>query len=197
MPHTVERIGLVGKSPVRIGRFTYGIEHLVVREWGEGAALNIGSFCSIATSVTVFLGGNHRLDWMTTFPFGHIFQEQLGGCDISGHPSTNGDVTIGNDVWIGHGSTIMSGVTIGSGAVIAANSMVVKDVMPYEVAGGNPAKVVKRRFNDEIKALLLQLAWWDLPVEVIKEINKDLSAVPDVVTLRNLIGRCNRGEPAR
>lgn len=187
MPHTTERTGFVGKSAVRIGRFTYGVENLAIREWGEGASLKIGAFCSLATSITIFLGGNHRTDWITTFPFGHIFTNELGGSGIQGHPATNGNVLIGNDVWIGHGATIMSGLSIGHGAVIAANATVVKDVMPYEVVGGNPAKVIKARFSEDIKALLLQLAWWDLPVEVIKEINQTLSTAPSIAILEALI----------
>ncbi len=127
---------------------------------------------------------------MTTFPFGHIFQEELDGVGIQGHPATNGDVTIGHDVWIGHGVTIMSGVSIGSGAVIAANSNVVKDVMPYEVVGGNPARVIKSRFCSEIVDLLLALGWWNLPVEVIRQISADLSAKPTIDSLVNLIRRC-------
>jgi acetyltransferase-like isoleucine patch superfamily enzyme len=189
MSYAIERAGFVGRSPIRVGRFTYGFENISIKEWGEGAALTIGSFCSIASSITIFLGGNHRLDWITTFPFGHIFQEELAGADIQGHPATKGDVIIGNDVWIGHGTTIMSGVSIGSGAVIAANSNVVKDVMPYQIVGGNPAKVIKNRFCDEITELLLALEWWSFPVEVIKQINKDLSAEPTIDALVNLIER--------
>ena len=186
-PHASERNGVVGKSPIHIGRFTYGLEHLAIREWGEGAALNIGSFCSISSSVTIFLGGNHRMDWVTTFPFGHIFQEELAGEGVSGHPATNGDVIIGNDVWIGHGVTIMSGVTIGDGAVIAANAHVVKNVMPYEVVGGNPAKKIKNRFTAEIISLLSMLAWWEFPIEEIKRISKQLSTEPSSESLNILL----------
>lgn len=77
-----------------------------IEQFGEGAKLKIGSFCSIAEGVVVFLGGNHRADWITTFPFGHIFQEDLGGEEIVGHPMTKGDVMIGNDVWIGQNSML-------------------------------------------------------------------------------------------
>lgn len=187
MPHTKERVGLAGRSAFHAGRFTYGIENIRVQEWGQGTVLKVGAFCSIGYGVQVFLGGNHRIDWITTFPFGHVFPEELGGTDIHGHPATNGDVIIGNDVWIGHGATIMSGITIGDGAVIAANATVVKDVMPYDVVGGNPAKVIKSRFSDDIKALLLKLAWWDLPVDVIKDINKRLSEAPSVEGVKALL----------
>ncbi|MFM9913333.1 MAG: CatB-related O-acetyltransferase [Methylophilaceae bacterium] len=189
MSHTQEQQGAVGNSKITIGRFSYGYEKISIMQWGEGASLKIGSFCSIASSVTIFLGGNHRLDWITTFPFGHIFENELGGVGIQGHPATNGDVSIGDDVWIGHGSTILSGVTIGCGAVIAANSNIVKDVIPYEVVGGNPAKHIKNRFSNEIRGLLLELKWWDLPLDCIREITHELSMEPSVELLKNLIQR--------
>ena len=186
--YTIERTGLVGNSPISIGRFTYGVEHLSIRQWGEGAALRIGSFCSISSAVSIFLGGDHRVDWITTFPFGHIFEEELGGTKIEGHPRTRGDVTIGSDVWIGHGATIFSGVSVGSGAVIAANANVVRDVAPYSIVGGNPAKTIKTRFEPEIIDLLMELKWWDLPVGSIKEICGKLCAKPDAKMLRDLVG---------
>jgi acetyltransferase-like isoleucine patch superfamily enzyme len=154
---------------------------------GEGASLNIGQFCSIAFDVRFFLGGNHRIDWITTFPFGTVYVPELGGSDIVGHPSTNGGITVGNDVWIGTGSEIMSGIRIGNGAVIAANSQVVKDVGDYEIVGGNPAKSIAFRFNEEIRGLLLQLRWWDLPVEVIRTITHQLSSAPTPSLLTELI----------
>jgi len=187
MSHELTRKTYVGKSAVSIGRFTYGFERLIVRQWEEGAPLNIGSFCSIAGNVQIFLGGNHRTDWITTFPFGHIFQDDLGGVDIKGHPATNGAVQIGNDVWIAQGATIMSGITIGDGAVIAANSTVVKDVLPYSVVGGNPAHHIKFRFDEEIIDLLLKLKWWDLPTKDIRQLNSDLCAVPDAKKLTEIV----------
>ena len=103
-------------------------------------------------------------DHITTFPFGHIYKDVLGGDCITGHPSTNGDVVIGDDVWVAEGVTIMSGVSVGSGAILAANATVVNNVMPYEIVGGNPAKVIKKRFEAEIIDLLLKLQWWNLPI---------------------------------
>lgn len=146
-----------------IGRFTYG-EPLVL-EWGEGATLNIGSFCSIAPNVTILLGGNHRGDWVTTFPFNIIFDDFK---DISGHPATRGNVIIGNDVWIGIDALILSGISIGDGAIIAARSVVTKDVEPYTVVGGNPARKIKTRFSDETIENLLKIKWWDWDIEKIK-----------------------------
>jgi acetyltransferase-like isoleucine patch superfamily enzyme len=94
----------------------------------DNAKLTVGNFCSIGNSVNIYLGGNHRTDWVTTYPFGHILQEKFDAFNGKGHPATKGDVVIGNDVWIGDNVTIMSGVTIGDGAVIANNSHVVKNV---------------------------------------------------------------------
>lgn len=185
--HNVNRVGMIGNSHISIGRFTYGFENISVRQWNEGASLKIGSFCSISSNVTIFLGGNHRIDWITTFPFGHIFQDELGGNEIRGHPTTKGDVLIGNDVWIASGVTIMSGVTVGDGAVLSANANVVKDVMPYEIVGGNPAKSLKLRFDKEIIDLLLVLKWWNFPLDKIKIITKGLSSVPDKNFILDLI----------
>ena len=187
MTNDLIKTGVIGKSHISIGRFTYGEQNISISQWNEGAALRIGAFCSLAKNVNIFLGGNHRTDWITTFPFGHIYQDELGGSEILGHPSTKGDVIIGNDVWIGFGATIMSGIRIGDGAVIAANACVTKDVAPYHIVAGNPAKHVKQRFDDEIVDLLLRLKWWDLPLEDIKRITKTLSSKPDKLILLELI----------
>lgn len=187
MTNNVIKTGVIGKSHISVGRFTYGFENLMIRQWNEGAALKIGAFCSFANNINIFLGGNHRTDWITTFPFGHIFQEELGGSEILGHPSTKGDVVIGNDLWIGSGATIMSGIHIGDGAVVSANACVVKDVPPYHIVGGNPSKSLKQRFEDDIVEILLRLKWWDLPLEDIKLINKLLSSKPDKAILIELI----------
>jgi acetyltransferase-like isoleucine patch superfamily enzyme len=154
------------------GRHSYGIEHIKIRSWREGAHLFIGGFCSIADNQTIFLGGNHRADWTTTFPFGHIFNEKFPAGQINGHghPATKGHVIIENDVWIGSGCTIMSGIRIGTGSILAAQSVVTKDVEPYTVVGGNPAKPIKRRFADHIIERLLEIQWWNRSDEEINEI---------------------------
>jgi acetyltransferase-like isoleucine patch superfamily enzyme len=187
MSNNIVKTGLVGKSQTSVGRFTYGFENISIRQWNEGAALKIGAFCSLATNITIFLGGNHRTDWITTFPFGHIYQKELGSSDILGHPSTKGDVVIGNDVWIGSDVTIMSGLKIGDGAVLSANACVVKDVPPYHIVGGNPAKSIKQRFDDDFIKLLLQLRWWDLPLEDIKNMSQILCSKPDRDMLVELV----------
>ena len=140
----------------RIGKGSYG--DLEVHDWGEGSTLCIGAFCSIAHGVKIFLGGEHRTDWVTTYPFNILWKK---GEDIEGHPKTKGDVIIGNDVWVGSEAIILSGVTIGSGAVIGARAVVVSAVPPYTVVAGNPARVVSKRFADDIIDRLLEVKWWD------------------------------------
>jgi acetyltransferase-like isoleucine patch superfamily enzyme len=110
---------------ISIGRYTYGTPRVL---WGGMARLSIGAFCSIGQCVTVFLGGEHHTDWVSTF----AFKEKFAGQVVSTR-STKGDVTIGNDVWIGQSATILSGVTIGDGAVIGTLSVVAKDVPPYAI----------------------------------------------------------------
>lgn len=140
------------------GKYTYGKPN--IHQWGEGKKLTVGNFCSIGGNCNVYTGGNHRTDWVTTYPFGHIHQKKFNKFNGKGHPSTKGDVVIGNDVWIGDNVTIMSGITIGDGVVIANNSHVIKDVKPYSLIGGNPAKFIKYRFNQEQIKKLLQIKWW-------------------------------------
>lgn len=146
---------------MKVGRHTYGHEQITVRSWGEPAELTIGSFCSIADDITVFLGGNHRVDWITTYPFPALADQWETARGIPGHPSTNGDVTIGSDVWIGSKATIMSGVRVGDGAAIAANSCVTRDVPPYGIVGGNPAQLLRHRFDADTVERLLAIRWWE------------------------------------
>jgi acetyltransferase-like isoleucine patch superfamily enzyme len=178
---------MVGKSSIEIGRFTYGDEHLNIKEWGEGMSLKIGAFCSIADRVTIFLGGNHRVDWVSTFPFGQVYPRLLGDSGSIGYQASNGSIEIGNCVWVGSNVTIMSGVTIADGAVIAANANVTKDVGAYEIVGGNPAKLIRKRFDERIIDQLLELRWWDLDVKDIKEMIPVLSATPDSEEIGRLI----------
>lgn len=188
-PSSSEQRWSVGASPVVAGVFTYGLRRIKVREYGEGAALKIGKFCSLARGVEIVLGGNHRVDWITTFPFGHVFRDEFGPPPHPGHPATKGDVLIGNDVWIGAGAVIFSGVNVGDGAVIASRAVVARDVEPYAVVAGNPAQLVRRRFSPEVISLLLDLAWWDLPVSDIQDIIPILSAEPAAAQLRDLLRR--------
>jgi len=139
------------------GTGTYA-DDLQVYSWNEGATLKVGSWSSIASGVKIFLGGEHRTDWVTTFPFNF---KRASGKGILGHPKTKGDVIIGSDVWIGHEALIVSGVTIGNGSVVGARSVVSKDVPSYAIVAGNPARIVKYRFSPEIIEKLLDIRWWD------------------------------------
>jgi len=157
---------LAGEN-LEIGDYTYGIPRIL--SWDEGTRLKIGKFCSIAGEVIVFLGGNHRTDWVTTYPFSDFVDEWPEAKHMVGHPASKGDVVIGNDVWIGVGAVIMSGVTIGDGAAIAARAVVTRDVEPYCIVGGNPSRLIRKRFDDETIRALLEIRWWDWPVDRIKE----------------------------
>jgi acetyltransferase-like isoleucine patch superfamily enzyme len=144
-----------------IGNYTYG--EPTIRRFKQITRLIIGSFCSISDEVTIILGGNHRSDWATTYPFSAFTETWPEAVTIKGHPASKGDIIIGHDVWIGYGATILSGVTIGSGAVIGARAVISRDVPPYAVMVGNPAQEVKKRFDDATITRLLQLAWWNWP----------------------------------
>jgi chloramphenicol O-acetyltransferase type B len=152
-------------SRVTVGRFTYGTPRLKV--WAAEDRIEIGAFCSIADDVVIMGGGEHNLDWVTTFPLHIALGDPLAGKD--GHPATKGPTRIGNDVWIGHGAIVLSGVTVGDGAVIGAGSVVVGDVLPYQVVGGNPARPIRFRFSENQIAGLLALKWWDWSLQRIRE----------------------------
>ena len=162
LPNPMET--LAGRYPqYAIGRGSYG--GLEIAAYPGDANLVMGAFCSVAADVTVLLGGEHRPDWVTTYPFNETCAEAR---HITGHPHTRGDVVIGNDVWIGRNAMILSGVTIGDGAVIGARALVRSHVPPYGIVAGNPAQLVRKRFPDDIIARLLAIAWWDWPDERIR-----------------------------
>ena len=133
--------------------------------------LLIGRFCSIACGVKfLFTSANHTLKSLSTYPFPIFFEEW--GLDVENITTAwdnKGDIVIGNDVWIGYEAVIFSGVTIGDGAVIGARAVVTKDVPPYTIVGGVPAKVIRRRFPDETISRLLDLKWWNWPEERIAQ----------------------------
>lgn len=132
-----------------------------------GDKLIIGKFCMIASDVKFIMNGaNHLVDAVSTYPFAIFGEDWAGAMDNKTYPH-KGDIVIGNDVWIGYNATIMAGVQIGDGAIIATNATVTKDVPPYTIVGGNPAKEIKKRFSDEEIATLLELKWWDWDLEKI------------------------------
>lgn len=133
--------------------------------------LIIGKFCSIACGARfLFNSANHSMTSLATYPFPIFFEEW--GLDVSHITDAwdnKGDIVIGNDVWIGYGAVIFAGVTIGDGAIIGTRAVVTKDVPPYTIVGGVPAKPIRKRFSDDDIAALLKMKWWDWPVEQIKE----------------------------
>jgi len=129
-----------------------------------GDRLIIGRFCSIATGVRFLMnGGNHQVETFSSYPFS-IFGNGWEAAAPSAWPH-RGDTCVGNDVWIGYAVTILPGVTIGDGAVIGSMSVVTGDVPPYAIVGGNPARVIRYRFDDATVARLLALRWWDWDIE--------------------------------
>lgn len=170
------------KNPnITVGDFTYFGEedfesHVTHHYDFNGDKLIIGKFCQIAAGVNfVMNGANHQMNAASTYPF-YIFE----GWDQKAPPLSElplkGDTVIGNDVWIGQNATILPGVHIGDGAIIGMDSVVAKDIAPYSVAVGNPAKEIRKRFDDELIQLMLKLKWWDMEID---EINKLIPVLTD------------------
>jgi virginiamycin A acetyltransferase len=129
--------------------------------------LIIGKFCQIATGVRFIMNGaNHAMDGVSTYPF-KVFGKSWS--EIPMNVVSKGDTVIGNDVWIGNNVTIMQGITVGDGVIIGTNSLVTKNVEPYTIVGGNPAKPIRKRFSDKDIDALVKLAWWNWPVDKITE----------------------------
>lgn len=193
---------------IEVGEYTYyddpvdpaGFEkNNVLFNWPEfGDRLVIGKFCAIASGAKFIMGpANHRLSSVSTYPF-HVF----GGAWAEQSPPhldqlpRKGDIVLGNDVWIGRESVILPGVKIGDGAIVAAHSVVTKDVPPYAVAGGNPARLLKMRFDEELIALLRRFRWWNLPPEELAAFIPFLCD-PDLEKVRaELRRRLEKEEPA-
>ncbi|MCP3940099.1 MAG: CatB-related O-acetyltransferase [Desulfobacteraceae bacterium] len=188
------------KNPnIEIGDYTYFDDPFDSKDFERnvlyhydfvGDKLKIGKFCAISTGVKFIMNGaNHKMDSFSTFPFaifGADWGEKLKNQEI-GAPS-KGDTIIGNDVWLGYDSVIMPGVNIGDGAIIASKSVVVSDVPPFSVYGGNPAKLIKKRFDQETIDLLEKINWWNWPYELLTEhllsvYNNDLSRMKEVSEL--------------
>lgn len=164
-----------------IGDFTYFADtdfekHVTHHYDFIGDKLIIGKFCQIAAGVEfVMNGANHQMSGVSTYPF-YIFGTWEQSIPQQKDMPLKGDTVIGNDVWIGQNSTILPGVHIGDGAIIGLNSVVAKDVPPYTIFAGNPAKFIRKRFDDELIDLLLKLKWWEKSVEEINNLIPILSS---------------------
>ncbi|MFZ6755472.1 type B chloramphenicol O-acetyltransferase [Undibacterium sp. Dicai25W] len=170
----------VNNPNILVGRFSYysGYYHghsfddcarFLSSESKDIDKLIIGSFCSIGSGASFIMAGNqgHRYDWVTSFPFFYM-KEEVAFKDAVDAFQKVGDTVVGSDVWIGSEAMIMAGIKIGHGAVIGSRALVTKDVEPYTMVGGNPAKIIKKRFSEEEISMLLEIEWWDWPLEKIE-----------------------------
>lgn len=170
---------LITRRNIEIGDFTYyddpgGVENFennVLYHFPfVGDRLRIGKFCAIARGVKFIMNGaNHQMNGISTYPFFIFGNGWESALPAEGELPYKGDTVIGNDVWIGYDALIMPGVSIGDGAIIAARSVVTTDVPAYAIVGGNPARVVRERFDAASVRRLLEIAWWDRPVEWISK----------------------------
>jgi acetyltransferase-like isoleucine patch superfamily enzyme len=155
------------KGNSKIGKYTRtGYGGLAILSWLREDQLSVGKFCMFAQDAIILTGGEHNLERVTCYPINALFRSSR---EIDKRDSGNkGPVTIGNDVWIGQRVTILSGVTIGSGAIVGAGAVVTKDVPPYAIVAGNPAKIIRFRFSEKQISKLLQISWWNWSEEKIE-----------------------------
>ena len=160
-----------------VGDFTYIADskfesHVTHHYDWLGDKLIIGKFCQIAAGVEfVMNGANHQMNAATTYPFYTMEGWEMPPPTVDALPF-KGDTVIGNDVWIGQNAVILPGVHIGDGAIVGANSVVGSDVAPYSIVAGNPMRLIRKRFDDELIGLMLQFKWWDKPIEEINKIGR-------------------------
>jgi acetyltransferase-like isoleucine patch superfamily enzyme len=149
----------------------------VVKYTGDTGRVIIGNFASVAPDADFYVGGLHRTEWVSQYGLRAMLA--LPGAHEDGFTHGRGDIVVGSDTWVTNGVTVMSGVTIGDGAVVGTKAVVAKDVRPYAVVVGNPAREIRRRFSDEQVEALLRIRWWDWPTEKVKE-HVALLTSPDV-----------------
>lgn len=164
-------------AKVKIGKHTSYRDNVISYSEQEDEVI-IGNFTSIAKGAKIIPSGEHRYDWVSTSSLRIKFK--IDGAWKDGHPWGKGKVIIGNDVWIGEGAIILSGVEIGDGAVIGAGTVVTKNVDPYAIVVGNPAKAIKYRFNNDIISQLLIIKWWNWNDNKIKRNIKYLTDKPNM-----------------
>jgi virginiamycin A acetyltransferase len=150
-----------------------------------GDRLIIGKFCALARGIKFIMNGaNHKLNGFSTYPFYIFGNDWETATPEPGDLPYKGDTVIGNDVWIGYEAVLMPGVTVGNGAIIAAKSVVVSDVPPYAIVGGNPARLIRQRFGDDMVEALLAIAWWNWDIGKITR-NLDKIVAADIQALRD------------
>jgi len=182
------------KNPnIQVGDYTYYDDFESVENFEKnvkyhfdftGDQLIIGKFCMIASDVQFIMNGaNHLTDAISSYPFAVFGHGWEGAMENKSYPM-KGNIEIGNDVWLGYRATIMAGVKIGHGAIVGSHAVVTKDVPPYTIVGGNPAKVIRKRFSEEQIAALLALEWWNWPLEKLTR-NVALLTGSDVEALLN------------
>jgi len=183
---------IITKPQVSVGDYTYYDDPEDVYNFEKNVLylfdfstdkLVIGKYCQIATGVRFITNAaNHPMNGASTYPF-KAFGKSWGTAPLN--VICKGDIVIGNDVWIGNSATIMQGVHIGDGAIIGTNALVTKNVEPYTIVGGNPAKMIRKRFDDKAVAFLMQLAWWDWPMDKIAD-NLDAISNGDLEVLKKI-----------
>jgi acetyltransferase-like isoleucine patch superfamily enzyme len=168
----------IDKNLAVVGRWSYSTSPLKIYRWNWTSKIYIGNFCSIGPEVKIVIGGEHRTDWVSTaqiaadtFNFNDTF---LNAQKIKNSRDSRRDLHIENDVWVGAFSIIFSGIKLGNGSVIAAGSVVTKDVEPYTIVGGNPAKFIRKRFTSKQINFLNSSKWWDLDDKKIDSLSKYL-----------------------
>lgn len=181
--NTVYLQNVINHPRITVGAYSYASNFTPQTDWARTLApylfpiskekLTIGKFCQFAHGTTfITSSANHPMGGFSTYPF-RVFKPETM-IDYINLPSR--DTVVGHDVWIGHDATVMPGVTIGSGAIIASGAVVTKDVAPYTIVGGNPARAIRQRFSDEVVAELLDIAWWDWPID---KIEANLAAIEE------------------
>ena len=166
----------IAEGTLVMGNMSYYAPN-VIKFKGDTGRVLVGNFASVAPDADFYVGGLHRVEWVSLYGLRAMLE--LPGAYEDGFTHGRGDIVVGSDTWVTNGCTVMSGVTIGDGAVVGTKAVVAKDVRPYAIVVGNPAKEIGRRFSDEQVEALLRIKWWDWPTELVKE-RVDALSSPDI-----------------